>query len=150
MNFSGRSCSFNNQLEYQQQITEYDNTLLERYNETKLQIMNTELLLEAQKEELESIKATRETELVAVEELSIAKGQELAVMAAEIGTDEEMLFYFWEEITENNATLEELERLEAERVAEEERKRKEEEERLRKAEEERKRKAEEERKNQQK
>ena len=136
-----------NQLEYQQQITEYDNTLLERYNETKLQIMNTELLLEAQKEELESIKSTRETELAAVEELSVAKGQELAAMAAEIGTDEEMLFYFWEEITENNATLEELERLEAERAAEEERKRKEEEERLRKEEEERKRKAEEEKKN---
>ena len=143
---SGSLTDMFNQLEYQQQITEYDNTLLERYNETKLEIMNTELLLEAQKEELESIKATRETELVAVEELSVAKGQELVAMAAEIGSDEEMLFYYWEEITEENANIEELERLEAERIAEEERKRKEEEERLRREEEERKRKAEEERK----
>lgn len=143
---SGSLTDMFNQLEYQQQITEYDNTLLERYNETKLEIMNAELLLEAQKEELESIKATRETELVAVEELSIAKGQELVAMAAEIGSDEEMLFYYWEEITEENANIEELERLEKERIAEEERKRKEEEERLRREEEERKRKAEEERK----
>lgn len=143
---SGSLTDMFNQLEYQQQITEYDNTLLERYNETKLEIMNTELLLEAQKEELESIKAIRETELAAVEELSIAKGQELVAMAAEIGSDEEMLFYYWEEITEENATIEELERLEKERIAEEERKRKEEEERLRREEEERKRKAEEERK----
>ena len=142
---SGSLTDMFNQLEYQQQITEYDNTLLERYNETKLQIMNTELLLEAQKEEIESIKATRETELAAVEELSIAKGKELVAMAEEIGSDEEMLFYYWEEITEENANIEELERLEAERIAEEERKRKEEEERLRREEEERKRKAEEER-----
>ena len=143
---SGSLTDMFNQLEYQQQITEYDNTLLERYNETKLEIMNTELLLEAQKEELESVKGARETELAAVEELSIAKGQELVAMAVEIGSDEEMLFYYWEEITEENANIEELERLEAERIAEEERKRKEEEERLRREEEERKRKAEEERK----
>ena len=132
-----------NQLEYQQQITEYDNTLLERYNETKLQIMNTELLLEAQMEELESIKLTRETELAAVEELSAAKGQELAAMAEEIGADEEMLFYYWEEINEENVNIEQLEQLEAERIAEEERKRKEEEERLRREAEERKRQEEE-------
>ncbi len=143
---SGSLTDMFNQLEYQQQITEYDNTLLERYNATKLQIMNTELLLEAQMEELETIKLTRETELAAVEELSEAKGKELMAMAEEIGSDEEMLFYYWEEITEENANIEELERLEAERIAEEERKRKEEEERLRKEEEERKRKAEEERK----
>ncbi len=143
---SGSLTDMFNQLEYQKQITEYDNTLLERYNETKLQIMNTELLLEAQLEELETIKLTRETELAAVEELSVAKGQELAVMAEEIGADEEMLFYYWDEITEESANIEELERLEAERIAEEERKRKEEEERLRREEEERKRKAEEERK----
>ena len=65
--------------------------------------MNTELLLEAQLEELETIKLTRETELAAVEELSVAKGQELAVMAEEIGADEEMLFYYWDEITEESA-----------------------------------------------
>lgn len=143
---SGSLTDMFNQLEYQKQITEYDNTLLERYNETKLQIMNTELLLEAQLGELETIKLTRETELAAVEELSVAKGQELAVMAEEIGADEEMLFYYWDEITEESANIEQLEKLEAERIAEEERKRKEEEERLRREEEERKRKAEEERK----
>jgi len=60
--------------------------------------------------------------------------------------DEEMLFMYWDEIVTMGADIEELERLEAERIAEEERKRKEEEERLRRLEEERKRKEEEERK----
>ena len=118
-----------NRLEYQRQITEYDKELLERYNATKLDIANTELVLEAQLEELGMLKVTRETELAAIEELSAAKGQELVAMAAGIGADEEMLFYYWEEIISEGATIEELERLEAERVAEEERRRKEEEER---------------------
>ena len=74
-----------NRLEYQQQITKYDDALLERYHATKLQIMNTELVLEAQLQELNSLKLTRETELAAVEELSAAKGAELIAMAESIG-----------------------------------------------------------------
>lgn len=127
-----------NQMEYRREITRYDNRLLDRYHETKLQVINTEALLEAQLEELHILKETQEAELAAVEELSAAKAAELAALAESIGVDEEMLFNFWEEIIEQGATVEELERLEAERIAEEERKRKEEEERLRREEEERK------------
>ncbi len=127
-----------NQMEYRREITKYDNELLERYNQTKLEVIHTESLLEAQLEELHVLKETQEAELLAVETLTAAKAAELAALAESIGVDEEMLFNFWEEIMEQGATVEELERLEAERIAEEERKRKEEEERLRREEEERK------------
>jgi len=126
-----------NQMEYRRQITKYDNELLERYGQTKQEVIHTEGLLMAQLEELNALKMTQEAELAAVEELSEAKSAELLALAESIGVDEEMLFNFWEEITKQGATVEELERLEAERVAEEERKRKEEEERLRREAEER-------------
>ncbi len=121
-----------NQMEYRREITKYDNALLERYHETKLHVENTELVLSAQLEELQALKVTQESELAAVEELATAKAQELLTLAESIGVDEEMLFNYWEEITEQGANIAELEKLEAERIAEEERKRKEEEERLRK------------------
>ncbi len=135
-----------NEMEYRAAITEYDNGLLERYNATKLQVQNTEALLIAQLDELNAIKETREFELAQLDELIQAKANELEALAASIGVDEEMLFTYWDEIVTMGADIEELERLEAERIAEEERKRKEEEERLRREEEERKRREEEERK----
>jgi len=135
-----------NEMEYRAAITEYDNGLLERYNATKLQVQNTEALLIARLEELNALKETREFELAQLEEVIQAKAAELEALAASIGVDEEMLFTYWDEIITMGADIEELERLEAERIAEEERKRKEEEERLRRLEEERKRKEEEERK----
>lgn len=135
-----------NEMEYRAAITEYDNGLLERYNATKIQVQNTEALLTAQLEEMNALKESREFELAQVEELILAKATELEALAASIGVDEEMLFLYWDEIITMGTDIEELERLEAERIAEEERKRKEEEERLRREEEERKRKEEEERK----
>ncbi|MBO5176169.1 MAG: peptidoglycan DD-metalloendopeptidase family protein [Lachnospiraceae bacterium] len=135
-----------NEMEYRAAITEYDNGLLERYNATKLQVQNTEALLIARLEELNALKETREFELAQLEEVIQAKAAELEALAESIGVDEEMLFTYWDEIITMGADIEELERLEAERIAEEERKRKEEEERLRRLEEERKRKEEEERK----
>ena len=135
-----------NEMEYRAAIAEYDNGLLERYNATKLQVEATEALLTAQLEELNAIKETREFELAQLDELIQAKANELDALAASIGVDEEMLFRYWDEIVTMGTDIEELERLEAERIAEEERKRKEEEERLRREEEERKRREEEERK----
>lgn len=135
-----------NEMEYRAAITEYDNGLLERYNATKLQVQDAEALLTAQLEELNAFKESREFELAQVEELIQAKAAELEALAASIGVDEEMLFMYWDEIVTMGADIEELEKKEAERIAEEERKRKEEEERLRRLEEERKRKEEEERK----
>lgn len=128
------SALFNN-MEYRKEITKYDKQLLERYNRTKLEVANTEVLLEAQLEEMNSLKVMQEAELAAVIELADAKAQELATLAESIGADEEMLFLYWEEIIEQGTSIEELEKLEAERIAEEERKRKEEEERIRKIEE---------------
>lgn len=129
-----------NEMEYRAAITEYDNSLLERYNATKLQVEATEALVIAQLEELNALKESREFELAQVEELMAAKAAELEALAASIGVDEEMLFTYWDEIVTMGANIEELEQLEAERIAEEERKRKEEEERLRREAEERARK----------
>ena len=105
-------------------------------------ILNELRIREAQLEELHVMKETQEAELLAVEELTAAKAAELVALAESIGVDEEMLFNYWEEIVEQGKNIEELERLEAERLAEEERKRKEEEERIRKLEEERRKKEE--------
>lgn len=137
-----------NEMEYRAAITEYDNGLLERYNATKVQVQNTEELLTARLEEMNALKASREFELAQLDELMQAKASELEALAASIGVDEEMLFNYWDEIVTMGADIEELEKKEAARIAEEERKRKEEEERLRKEaeERERKRKEEEERK----
>lgn len=129
-----------NEMEYRKAITEYDNSLLERYQQTKQQVQETESLLLAQLDELNELKVSREFELAAVEELMAAKTAELEALAASIGVDEEMLFLYWEEIVTMGEDIEELERKEAERVAEEERKRKEEEERLKREAEERARK----------
>ncbi len=133
-----------NEMEYRAAITEYDNGLLKRYNATKLQVQNTETLLLAQLDEMNALKESREFELAQVEELIQAKATELEALATSIGVDEEMLFWYWDEIVTMGTDIEELEKKEAERIAEEERKRKEEEERLRREAEERERKRKEE------
>lgn len=133
-----------NEMEYRAAITEYDNGLLERYNATKVQVENTEALLTAQLEEQNALMDSREFELAQLEELMQAKATELEALAASIGVDEEMLFAYWDEIVTMGADIEELEKKEAARIAEEERKRKEEEERLRREAEERERKRKEE------
>ena len=143
---SGTLTDMLNEMEYRAAIAEYDNGLLERYHATKLQVERAEALLTAQLEELNAIREAREFELAQLDALIQAKAEELDALAASIGVDEEMLFLYWDEIITMGADIEELERLEAERIAEEERKRKEEEERRRREEEERKRREEEERK----
>jgi len=137
-----------NEMEYRAAIAEYDNGLLERYKATKIQVQNTEALLTAQLDEMNALKESREFELAQLDELMQAKAAELEALAASIGVDEEMLFTYWDEIVTMGEDIEELEKKEAARIAEEERKRKEEEERLRREaeERERKRKEEEERK----
>ena len=133
-----------NEMEYRAAITEYDNGLLERYQATKLQVQETEELLTVRLEEMNALRESREFELAQLEALMQTKTAELDALATSIGVDEEMLFLYWDEIVNMGADIEELERLEAERIAEEERKRKEEEERLRREAEERERKRKEE------
>lgn len=131
-----------NEMEYRLEIAKYDNELLERYHQTKQKVEDTKELLTAQLDMHEALRSTRESELVAIEELISEKTTELNALAASIGVDEEMLFAYWDEIVREGANIKELERKEAERIAEEERKRKEEEERLRREAEERKKKEE--------
>ena len=126
-----------NEMEYRAAITKYDNSLLERYTATKLQVQETEALIIARLDEMNALNESRAFELAQVEELLAAKAAELEALAASIGVDEEMLMTYWDEIVTMGADIEELERKEAERIAEEERKRKEEEERLRREAEER-------------
>lgn len=135
-----------NEMEYRSAITEYDNSLLERYNATKLQVQNTEALVIAQLDEFNALKESRQFELAQLDEIIQTKAAELEALAASIGVDEEMLFWYWDEIVTMGEDIEELEKKEAERIAEEERKRKEEEERLRREAEERKRQEEEKKK----
>ncbi len=126
-----------NEMEYRAAVTKYDNSLLERYNATKLQVQDMEALAIAQLDEMNALRESQAFELVQMEELLTAKAAELEILAASIGVDEEMLMTYWDEIVTMGADIEELERKEAERIAEEERRRKEEEERLRREAEER-------------
>ncbi len=120
-----------NQLEYRQQITKYDNTLLENYKETKRQTAETEACLTAELETLKTLEEYQEANLKGLEQMSADKAAELEALAADLGVDEEMLYEYWDEIQANKDDIDRLVKLEKERIAEEERKRKEEEERLR-------------------
>lgn len=120
-----------NQLEYRQQITKYDNNLLKRYNETKLETIRTEELYTAELESLEALNDYQAQELATLEALSADKANELLKLADSLGVDEEMLYLYWDEIRAADADIAKLQKLEQERLAEEERKRKEEEERIR-------------------
>lgn len=120
-----------NRLEYRQQITKYDNELLVKYNETKLETIKTEELYTAQLDELNALKEFQKGELEALEEISAAKSAEIISLADNLGVDEEMLYEYWDELKDADADIARLQELEKERLAEEERKRKEEEERLR-------------------
>ena len=64
-----------NEMEYRAEITKYDNELLDRYYEAKLQVERTEAMQTAQLEKLNALMDAREIELVAVDELIAVKRQ---------------------------------------------------------------------------
>lgn len=130
-----------NRMEYQKKITEYDQGLLTKYTESKCEVEVKKQLLEAELDELAAMKETAEFNRSTLEELACAKSLEIEAYLAQIELDEDTFADYAEEITRENANIEEIKEEERKRIEEEERRRREEEERRRKEEEERRRKA---------
>lgn len=128
-----------NQVEYYSKITEYDNELLERYQQTKLLVADKEACLELDLENYNQLKTAADLDRQTVETLISDKSNLIAEYTKKIGITDELLFEYAEEITSTGAEIEKIEEEERKRIEEEERKRKEEEERLRKEREERER-----------
>ena len=128
-----------NQVEYMMKITEYDNSLLERYEEAQLVVEETEKKLEAKLETLTAQEEELQVKKQAMEDLAADKATELARLTEELGIEEEMLFDYADQIAAKEIAIEDLkdkqEEWEAEQKRlEEERKRKEAEEAKRQAE----------------
>lgn len=143
---SGSVADFLNQVEYAQDISRYDDSLLDRYKEAKEDVENREALLEASLEELELMRESEELEQSTVSELMDLKGAEIEKLTEKLGVADEYLFNYMSEISDKNLEIEQIIEAEQKRIEEEERKRKEEEERLRREEEARKKAQEEARK----
>ncbi len=143
---SGSVADFLNQVEYAQDISRYDDSLLDRYKEAKEDVENREALLEASLEELELMRESEELEQSTVSELMDLKAAEIDKLTEKLGVADEYLFNYMSEISDKNLEIEQIIEAEQKRIEEEERKRKEEEERLRREEEARKKAQEEARK----
>lgn len=130
-----------NRVEYQKRITEYDEKLLADYTAAKLDVEQRKRMIEADLKELSIMKETAEFDRATLEQLASDKSAEIEVYLAQLEIDEDMFADYAEQITREEANIEEIKEEERKRIEEEERKRKEEEERRRKEEEERKRKA---------
>ncbi len=111
-----------NTLEYRQQIAEYDNKMLSDYKSTIEKKTETEALLTAQLEELNSMKDYQEEQLNGLEAMAEAKNEELLKLAESLDMDEKMLYEYWDEISKATSNIKTLEKKEAERIAEEKRK----------------------------
>ena len=135
-----------NQVEYRSKISEYDASLFERYEETIQMVEQKEAEYRILLADLNGAKALQEAELENLNALMAAKAAEMEKLTEQLGISEELYFEYFDEITAQKVTIEELEEKEAKRLEEE--RRKAEEERKRREEEERKRKEEEERKKQ--
>lgn len=136
-----------NQVEYRSKIAEYDASLFERYEETVQMVEQKEAEYRVLLADLNGAKALQEAELENLNALMTAKAAEMDRLTAQLGISEELYFEYFDEITAQKVTIEELEEKEAKRIEDE--RRKAEEERKRREEEERKRKEEEEKKQQQ-
>ena len=136
-----------NQVEYRSKISEYDASLFERYEETVQLVEQKEAEYRILLADLNGAKALQEAEIENLNTLMATKAEEMDRLTAQLGISEELYFEYFEEITAQKVTIEELEEKEAKRIEEE--RRKAEEERKRREEEERRRKEEEERRQQQ-
>lgn len=134
-----------NKSEYIAKISTYDRNMLERYQETKKSVEDKEAQLQAEIEELNTMKEEVKVEQASVEELIQDKNTELTKYNDKIDETEVIVDEFRQKISEQDDYIEQL--IEEELRRAEEAARKAEEERQRKAEEERKR-AEEEKKRQ--
>lgn len=140
---SGSIADFLNQVEYSQDISRYDNSLLERYKEAKKDVEDHEALLNASLEELQLMKDSEELEQSTISELYDLKTEEIEALTEKLGVADEYLFEYMSEISNKTAEINDIIEAEQKRIEEEERKRKEEEERRKREEEERRKKAQE-------
>ena len=132
---SGSVADFLNQVEYMQDITRYDDSLLDRYKEAKEDVEDRKALLEASLEELALMRQSEELEQSTVEELMDLKAQEIDKLLEQLGVADEYLFNYMSEISSKEVEIEGIIEAEQKRIEEEERKRKEEEERRKREEE---------------
>lgn len=134
-----------NQAEYVSRITEYDNSLLERYNLATESVALSKEMMEVSLADLKSLSDAALLEQDAYLALSADKGKRLEAYMAALDINEELIFSYTEEISSASVDIDSLKQREDELAKEEDQIRAEEEERLRKEEEERLRREEEER-----
>lgn len=125
-----------NQVEYSSKITEYDNSLLDKYTALKRDVIKKEKVLETKLATLKELKEELDFEQVTVERLATDKNKELIKYENSITKTQGLSAEYTSKLEEQDDVIEAL--IEAERIrvekeqkAEEERKRKAEEERLR-------------------
>ncbi len=126
-----------NQMEYVSSIQKYDNSLLERYQETCEEVEAKKAMLEATLDSLTAMREREELEQATIQELYDLKSAEIEAVCEQLGIADEVLFNYIDQISSQEFEIEEIIAAEEKRVEEEERKRKEEEERLRQEEEKR-------------
>ena len=125
-----------NQVEYSSKITEYDNSLLDKYTALKRDVIKKEKVLETKLATLKELKDELDFEQVTVERLATDKNKELIKYENSITKTQSLSAEYTSKLEEQDDIIDAL--IEAERIrvekeqkAEEERKRKAEEERLR-------------------
>lgn len=126
-----------NQVEYMSKITEFDNSLLDKYKKLKQDVVDKEKNLETKVQELNALKEELTFEQDTVKQLASDKNKELAKYEANIENEQALSAEYSSKLDEQEALIEDLLEAERKRIEEEERRRKEEEERKRKEEEER-------------
>lgn len=119
-----------NRVEYRMKITEYDNSLLDRYKAAEDLVAANEAYLEASLENLEELKQEAEAEYKQHSELAARKGEQLEEFMAKRQLEEEIVFNYGEEIDKAELSIEDIYKLQEEQQEEEARIRKEEQERL--------------------
>ena len=104
-----------NQVEYVEKITQYDNNLLNRYLESKQQIADYKVYLEAKIEAVNKTQEMYQADLEFAQEIIAKKQAALADYETKIGLNEEQLEDYIEKIQKQEMTVEE-----AKKAAEEE------------------------------
>jgi len=137
-----------NQVEYVEEITAYDNSLLDRFKKTKKKVQKMKASLENTLAEKEALGEELEMNQDALEKVMSSKQKQLKKYEANIADAKKLSSSYAAQIEAQENLVDELLEKERKRIEEEERKRKEEE-RRRKEEEERKRREEEEKREQQ-
>lgn len=127
-----------NQAEYVEQISKYDQSLLDHYTKTKQEISEMSEKLTKDLEQKNLLNEELVANQSALETLRSDKQKEVKKYERNISETESMSAEYDKQIGEQEALIEELLEKERKRIEEEERRRKEEEERRRKEEEERK------------